>query len=123
MTDDNRDIYEFYYKLTTRCPTQVFRLSVNRETAKMYYGITRYIRYRGEERDVNCGRSSVNKDKIGAAILRKDGSFEVRVWSDSYEDAELKAIELLRDYFDGWIGELYDKIQEDINAALERSGE
>ena len=124
MRNDNNDVYEFYYELNSRCPLQAFRLSVVRKTAKMYYCSTRYLRYRGEVRDVPCGGSSVNKDKIGAVILRKDGSFEVRVWSDSYEDAELKAIELLRDYFDGWIGSLYDKIQEDINAALlERSGE
>lgn len=108
---ENRYIYEFWYLPVRTHGCSAFKLQIDRETPKMFYGKVFSTDRNDNLRYAVCN-FALNKDQVGVATMAKDGKFLVRVLSDTYTHAVSEASNVLRNCMDSWLTDFHRILTE-----------
>ena len=98
-------LYEMYYNFSSLCFGSCYRLTIDRETEKMYYGTVALL---GDENFTD--KFALNKEKIGKVTERIEGNtvyYRTHLFAETDEDARYKALKLVSNYLINRINRMY----------------
>lgn len=98
-------LYEMYYNFSSLCFGSCYRLTIDRETEKMYYGTVALL-----DNENFTDKFALNKEKIGKVTESIEGNtvyYRTHLFAESDEDARYKALKTVSSYLLNRVNRIY----------------